>query len=353
MIGTMLRRRIQLPSLSDQIVASVESPAPAEEPEFNGSSKVVSTGSTLLDLAISGGRFPHGGIPGGILVEIFGPTGCGKTSLLCELAGNVQRAGGQVLFRDPEARLNNQFARIFGFKVEDVDYAMPDTVVQLFEPLRKWVPENEEAVHAIFADSLAALSTELEMDKGDKMGQRRAKDFSEQCRLICRHLQAHNLLMVCSNQVRQNVDAGPFSEKYTTPGGLAIGFYASLRLRCHSPMKVEDKKPFGGGEVKRVIGVTTRIEVYKSSVWKPHRDASVTILYDYGVDDIRDCLEFLKKSTGASKYNLGDLSLGVSLNRAIRHVEEDGLHDSLKAHTVALWNEIEDKFKSTRQEKRR
>ena len=47
---------------------------------------VISTGSTLLDLAISGKRVHGGGLPSGILVEVFGPSGSGKTVLLSEIA---------------------------------------------------------------------------------------------------------------------------------------------------------------------------------------------------------------------------------------------------------------------------
>ena len=67
--------------------------------------QVLSTGSTLLDLAICGGRIRGGGIPGGMIVEIYGPSGSGKTAILTELAGSAQRNGGEARFDDPEARL--------------------------------------------------------------------------------------------------------------------------------------------------------------------------------------------------------------------------------------------------------
>ena len=73
---------------------------------------MISTGSTLLDLAISGTAIRGGGLAGGIFVEIFGPSGSGKTVLLSEIAGGVQRQGGQVMFHDPEARLNKTFASV-------------------------------------------------------------------------------------------------------------------------------------------------------------------------------------------------------------------------------------------------
>src|SRR5690606_20056001 len=128
--------------------------------------KTISTGSTLLDLAIAGGRIREGGLPGGILVEIFGPSQTGKTVLLCEIAGDIQRKGGQVKFSDPEARLNKQFAKLFDLDVGSIDYARPNTVPEVFQPLHSWEPVGKPgAIHGVVADSLAALSTDMEMEK--------------------------------------------------------------------------------------------------------------------------------------------------------------------------------------------
>jgi protein RecA len=306
----------------------------------------ISTGSTLLDLAISGGRVRGGGIPAGILVEIFGPASCGKTVILCEIAGRVQRAGGEVLFRDPEARLNKQYAGIFGLDVDAVEYDRPATVVEAFKPIYGWKPKNAKAVHGIFADSLAALSTELEMENvdGDKMGMRRAKEFSEQLRKVCRILPERNILMVCSNQVRQNIDAGPYGQKYSAPGGEAIGFYSSLRLRCKASQKVKRERMIRGQKVVRSVGVETEIEVYKSSVWKPYRTAVLSILFDYGVDDIRANLQFIKMHSGRDIYVTGHLDLDKSLEESIRMIEADGLQDKLREEVIDLWEEIEKRF---------
>jgi RecA/RadA recombinase len=326
---------------------------PPRRPEYDGTSRTVSTGSTLLDLAISGGRFAAGGIPGGILVEIFGPAASGKTVLLCEIAGNVQRQQGQILFFDPEARLNKQFARLFGFTVAAIKYETPDTISQLFKPIREWEPAQNGATHAVFADSLAALSTEQEMDDKDQYGMRRAKEFSEQCRLTCRVLAHKGILMVCSNQVRQNLDAGPYGQKYRSPGGEAIGFYSSLRLRCSSPMKIKRKRKIAGKDVAKIIGIETEVEVFKSSVWQPYNSAPVSIIYDYGIDDIRDSLQFLKTHHGTTIYQLGDQKLSKSLDEAIAMVETDQLMGKLKQETIDCWNTVREQFHVDRKPKQR
>lgn len=315
--------------------------------------QMISTGSTLLDLAISGGRKRGGGIPGGILVEIFGPSGSGKTVLLCEIAGGVKRAGGEVMFKDPEARLNKQFARLFDLDVDAIDYAMPSTVPEVFGPIREWEPENDKVVNGVFADSLAALSTEMELDNNDKYGTRRSKEFSEELRKSCRTLTERNFLMVASNQVRQNLDAGPYAEKYKSPGGEALGFYSSLRLRMKGSSKIRQEETVAGKKVRRVIGVQTDVEVYKSSVWKPFGEAQLTILFDYGIDDVRENLQYVKTYKKLTTYAVGGEKLDQSMGKAIVIVEDEGLEKQLREEVIDLWEEIEAKFKSERKPKER
>lgn len=353
----MMERRKKLTTLDSQIKRHVDAGKhkAVENLEYEGNiEQMISTGSTLLDLAISGGRVKGGGIPGGILVEIFGPSSTGKTVLLCEIAGMVQRAGGQVMFKDPEARLNKQFAQLFGLDVDSVEYDNPDTVAKLFSSVRKWSPNPPEIIHGIFADSLAALTTDAELTDKDPYGMRRAKEFSEECRKTCRILNQTNMLMVCSNQVRVNMDAGPFGQKYKSPGGEAIGFYASLRLRCGKSVRIKEKRKIGGDKsVVRVIGITTEVEVHKSSIWKPYQIAPIDIIFDYGIDDIRANVKFVKLITNATVYNLGEYKLGKSLDDAIAEIEDGELEKKLQQEVIGLWEELEAKFEKNRKKKKR
>jgi len=329
---------------------------PTEQKQYDGNTEVmISTGSTLLDLAISGSRVRGGGLPAGILVEIFGPAGCGKTVLLCEIAGNVQRANGEILFCDPEARLNAQFASMFGLTVDENNYSRPNTVPEVFAPIRDWQPADTTIINGIFADSLAALSTDMELDPktGDKMGMRRAKEFSEQTRKTCRILPEKNFLMVCSNQVRVNPDAGAYGQKYVTPGGEAIGFYASVRLRAYSPKKIYREVTVNKKEYKRAIGVETEFEVYKNSVGAPYRTAPVTIVFDYGIDDVRANLQYVKQLTKNTVYAVGEYKAGRSLEEAIQFVEQNNLEVELREQVIDLWEDLESKFQTDRQPKRR
>jgi recombination protein RecA len=314
----------------------------------------VSTGSTLLDLAISGGRLERGGIPGGIIVEIFGPSGAGKSALLSELSASTQSRGGKVKFLDPEARLDKAYTEIYGVNIkEDFEYARPDTVSGMFvDEIWNWDTPNKDVINMIAADSLAALSTNMEMDNddGDKMGMRRAKEFSEGLRKTCRLIAQNNWLIAMSNQIRMG-EGG----KVTTPGGHGVPFYASLRMQIkpgYPTSKIVKKKKMGKTEVSKVLGILSEVTIVKSSVDDPWRTAPLSIIFGYGIDTIRDELQYYKDLTGETTYNCFDKTY-AAMDPAIAFIEDNGFKRKLQDRTIGLWNEVQDKFKTNRRVKDR
>jgi len=344
-----LRRRVQ--EAVEDIQGAIESPGytnrKKDEINYEG---LLSTGSTLLDLSISGGRKRGGGVPGGIITEIYGPYGSGKTAILAELCASSQSRKGEALFLDPEGRLDKEYSRIYGMAIDKNNYAMPDTVEQVFKTIRDWdAPDRGSKVtHVVGVDSLAALSTDLEMDKGDKMGMRRAKDFSTELRKTARVIKKRNWLIAATNQVRDG-EYGEF-----TPGGNAIAFYASLRMRVAQLKRIEKKvKLASGKEVAKVIGIQSHVFIKKSTVDDPFRECDIFIVFGYGIDDIRGNLQFWKDMTGDTLYETPDKKRYQSMDQAILRVEEAKLENDLRRNTIDLWEEIEQKFKTNRREKER
>ncbi len=341
-------------SLKDQITRHATKPVKKNK-EFEGDDTImISTGSTLLDLNISGGRKRGGGIPGGgMMVVAYGPSGSGKTVFACEVAGAIQRQGGKIQYKDSEARLNPEFSKIFDLDYDEIEYERPDTISETFLPMAKWKDIDPNVVNGYIVDSLAALSTEMEMesDDGDKMGQRRAKDFSTHLRKGARIITEKNILLFCTNQIREKTDAQKFERKDINPGGKAIEFYASLILRLSNTQKIWDEVKVKGKIVKRAIGITTVVEVSKSSVWKPYRSAPVRILFDYGIDDITENLQYIKDYTGATTYMVNETNLGTAMEAAVGKVEKLGLEDVLREQVIDLWEEIETKFEKNRKKK--
>lgn len=330
-----------LNEISDKIIAS--SKKPVEHQQEHDYTKLVSTGSTLLDLAISGNK--GGGIPGGVIVEIFGAAGSGKTAILSEIGANAQAKGGQVMFLDPEARLDQEYARIYGIELTQDDYHRPDTVVEMFDHIYNWKPKDCSKINVIATDSLAALSTELEMDSADKMGMKRAKSFSEGLRKTARIIANNGWIVVCSNQVRD----GQFGE--TTPGGHAIPFYSSLRIRVNQANKIEREIDVNGKKIKKALGIESSCYIRKSTIDDPYRECKIYIRFGYGVDDVMGNLQYLKDMTKETTYDCLDGKKYQSLEKAILYVEENNLQTQLKSKTIEMWKLIEDKFKSHRKPK--
>lgn len=355
---TQARTRKNSEELSSQVEEKIQQDKkqkkakPENDSNFN---QVVSTGSTLLDLAISGGIVRGGGIPGGILIEIFGPPGIGKTAMLCEIGGAVQRAGGETKFMDPESRLSATFANMFDLKLREDEISFPDTPTDVFKIIDEWQPENSNVINAALIDSTAALASDLEMENKKDEYQRRAKLFSQGFRVACRKIPKKNIIMVCSNQIREKMDTGFGGEKTDTPGGKAMKFYSSLRIKVSktSPHKLKRKTHYQGKEVEKTVGISVNMEVYKSSICEPYHVAPVHILFDYGIDDIRANLDFVKKYTDSNMYYANNIKLSNGLDDSILKVEEDDLEDELKEQVINIWSEIEEKFRKKRKEKKR
>jgi len=310
-------------------------------------SRRVSTHSTLLDLAISGGRVRGGQIPAGIIVEIFGPPSAGKTAIIAEVSSGAQKKNGKVLFCDPEGRLDKEYASLCGFTIKDKDYHKPDTVEEFFEIINKWKP-NEDSINIIAADSLAAFTTDLEMsDAGDKMGMKRAKEFSAGFRKFCRKISDNNVILICTNQERESQGS------LVTPGGKAVPYYASLRIRMYPKFKDskikrtrtfrEDKK------IEKVVGISSMCEIKKSSIDDPYRIVPVSIIFGYGIDTIRDELQWTKDVT-SDRYDAITKTFS-GIEKAIQHIEENNLEEELKNRTIDLWLEVEESFKISRKKK--
>ena len=311
---------------------------------------VHSTGSTLLDLAISGGRVRGGGVPSGIVMEIYGPSGWGKTALLVELGASVQLKGGEVLFIDPEARLDHQYARLFDLNIPKDNYHMPDTVSELFDIIEGWETPKDKG-HMIAADSLAAFSTLMEMEEDDKYGMRRAKEFSQGFRKTCRLIEKRNWLVACSNQIR----TGPTGN--FTPTGNAIAFHSSVRIQinpCPPPGKkyVEKTITIEGKQHKKIEGVHCICKIKKNSVDDPYREADMYIKFGYGIDDIRANLQYVKDIKGSKTYGEDFFEKPFSrMEKAISKVEEEEYEEQLRDRVIDLWFNLQEKLKTDRKKK--
>jgi len=347
MRGRARKPNTQVKEAAAKIKKTTKKPLETEaEVSYN---RIISTGSTLLDLAITGDKVKGGGIPAGIIIEISGPSSTGKTSILGEMSSSVIERGGSVRFLDPEARLDRDYTEIYGFSLKDDDYHRPDTVNQMFKHIWDWKPEKPEEINMVAADSLAALSTEMEMEDEDKMGMKRAKDFSQGLRKSCRIIADRNIILACSNQEREGGNG------LVTPGGRGIPYYASLRIRIKPNFKepkIKRTKKIGTKTVEKIVGIRSECEVKKSSIGSPFRTAPISIIFNYGIDTIRDELMWFRDLSGAKEYDAINKSF-ATIQKAIDYIEANSLEKELKKRTIKTWEEIQEKFRTDRKRKNR
>ncbi|KKK50138.1 hypothetical protein LCGC14_3128010, partial [marine sediment metagenome] len=287
-------------------------------------------------------------VPGGIIMEVFGPPGSGKTAVLAELCASAQAKKGDVKFLDPEGRLDQEYCRIYGMNIPKENYKRPDTVTEMMDLIYNWKPKSNDNINVIATDSIAALSTDLELGSEDKMGMRRAKEFSQGLRKTCRLIANNNWLIVCSNQLREST----FGE--VTPGGKAVPYYSSLRIRVQEKEPVTLTRKIGSKnrEIKKSIGILSSCFIKKSTVDDPYREAPIYIIFGYGIDDIRGNLQYLKDMVGETTYDCVSKNY-ARMNDAIRYIEDNDLQGELKEKVIDLWEEIEDKFLINRKSKER
>lgn len=317
---------------------------------------VVSTGCTELDLAISGDRVRGGGIPVGIAVEIYGPNSIGKTAVISEILASMKIRGGDCDFLDPEARIDKEYAKKFGIDFSEVGYGVPDTVEDVFKHLDRVISNQREGVPiGVGTDSLAALSSHLEQDKDqkgdskDKRGQAQAKAFSKGFREFCRKIRDKQILLICSNQIR-DTDYGKES-----PGGHAIKFYTSLRIQLTKPAQnhyITRKMKVFGIDQEVIDGIMVNFEIKKSSVAPPHRKGQIYIRHNYGIDDVYGNLQWLKSNV-YGKYVLPDGKELKVTKAAVNYVEKEGLEQALREDVISKWEEIQEKLTITRKKKQR
>jgi len=339
----------KLEKIAEEVEETVNSDHPIEKKKKVpiDAKFIVSTGSTLLDLAISGGRVRGGGIPGGLMMEISGPSSSGKTALLVEIGASVQFVGGTVTFADPEARLDKEYASIYGLELPKQNYSRPDTVTEMMDQIRHWDPDPE-CIHLFGADSLAQLSTELELSEaGDKRGQRKAKELSEGCRIVARKIASTHKIVCFTNQEKD----GEYGK--TTPGGKAVGFQSSIRLRVTRKQLIEKEKTNSyDKKIKKAIGILSEVYVFKNAVDSAFRKAPIYIIPNVGIDDVRANLQYVKDMTKCTMYSCIDKEY-KEVDRSMLYIEKNNLEKELREKVIDLWEEIEEQFVLPRKKKQR
>jgi recombination protein RecA len=271
----------------------------------------ISTGCDSLDLAIS--NRPNGGFPVGRITEITGLEASGKSLLASHALAETQKKGGLAVYIDTESATSTEFLQAIGVDLKTMLYVPLETIEEIFETIETIVEQvrksNKDRLVTIVVDSVMGASTKIEMAaEYDKDGYATSKSIilSKAMRKVTNWIARENICLIFTNQLRTKLGVS-FGDAWTTSGGKAIPFHASVRLRLKNTGMIKAK--ING--VEQVVGSKTEVQVVKNRMGPPHRKVNYDIYYDSGIDNYGGWLEIMKKfdlvKQAGAHYTLEDV----------------------------------------------
>ncbi|NMB48206.1 recombinase RecA [Candidatus Kuenenbacteria bacterium] len=274
---------------------------------------VIPMGCLSMDLALG-----VGGLPKGRIIEIYGAEASGKTTLSQHAIASVQRSGGVAAFVDAEHALDPDYAKKIGVKVDELLISQPDSGEQALEIVETLVRSG--GVDLIVVDSVAALTPRVEIE--GEMGQShmglQARLMSQALRKLTAVISKTETTVIFLNQTRQKIGV-VFGNPETTTGGMALKFYASVRIELRRAAQIKMGENFIGNRVKA--------KIVKNKVAPPFKTCEFDIMYNEGISMTADVLDrgveegIVKKMGNSFIYE--ETKLGVGRENAKRFLKEN------------------------------
>lgn len=231
-----------------------------------------------------------GGMPKGRIIEIFGPESSGKTSLVYWLM-SLHSLGCYIPI---EGTYDEERAKSIGVKPKQMIVYRANYGEEALNAVIKFA---KAGIPIIAIDSVPACQPKEDIDKIEKDSRNEmkiggvARLFSKTLPSIVRICEESGTTLILVNQVRDKMNAMLFGEKDDTPGGRAIKFYSSVRIKVarRAWIEIPNKNPEISSESEKV-GIIMKAKVSKSKVSNPFGEAELPFFFDRGFvsyDDIK------------------------------------------------------------------
>lgn len=242
----------------------------------------IPTGSLSIDMALG-----VGGVPRGRVVEIFGPESSGKTTLSLHILAEAQKKGGVGAFVDAEHALDPDYAKRIGVNVDELLISQPDSGEQALQIVETLVKSGD--IDVIVVDSVAALVPQAEIagEIGEFQIGLQARLMSQALRKLSGIIAKTKTVVIFLNQTRMKIGI-MFGNPETTPGGLALKFYASVRIDLRRIAQIKQGDQVTGNRVKA--------KIVKNKVAAPFKVVEFDIFFNEGISYYGDLLNYALKT---------------------------------------------------------
>lgn len=291
----------------------------------------IDTGNLAINRSCSG-KYIGGGIPGGRIIEAFGPEASGKSLIGSNAMYGAQKLGAWVVLLDCENSSNAEFMeKISHLNIKRVIRYTPATLERAFRQIHvatKAIREREQKLGAerrpilFIFDSLTVPPCERELRENDlpmdfsvadwkkivgrqEQPGERARVISAEMRKLQSMVVEQDVTVYIINQTRDKIGV-MYGSPETTPGGNAMKFYASLRFRTSTKKKIEH------ATLEKFAGINMQVKNIKNRMCAPfHVAEDIKLYFESGIDPLSGLLtcliqdERIKQKSGGN-YEVAD-----------------------------------------------